>query len=169
MDPAGTHVYEPAATRAPIYPYFLSLIYRFTGLSGSVSAGQLQETFHWVRLIQCALDTLTCLLVFCLTRLLARGSTPAALTASLLYALSPYHLYFSNAILTETLATFITVLAALTTTKAIIGNHTYAWALSGALWEYSHFVARNTFRSELFWLLSWVHGTGVSEYRQGGW
>jgi len=134
MDPAGTHVYEPAATRAPIYPYFLSLIYRFTGLSGSVSAGQLQETFHWVRLIQCALDTLTCLLVFCLTRLLARGSTPAALTASLLYALSPYHLYFSNAILTETLATFITVLAALTTTKAIIGNHTYAWALSGALW-----------------------------------
>lgn len=134
VNPADPRLYQPAATRAPLYPLFLAGIYKAVGATGQLTPVQMQRTFLQIRLLQAAIDALTCLLVFSLVRLLAPQSEIPALVGAAAYALSPYHAYFSGAILTETLACFLAVSAVLLTTRATISGRWWEFGGSGLLW-----------------------------------
>ena len=101
-------VYEPAVTRAPGYPFFMCVIYRLFGLSDDNGA---TATWHlyWnqVRNVQAFLDASLCLTIFFMVRMIAKTGYRAALIASLLYCFSAYNIYYTKALLSEALATFL--------------------------------------------------------------
>ena len=91
--------FPPTAVVGPGYVLLLTAVY---AVVGHQPVG--------VKLVQVVMDCLTCLLLFRIScRLFHRTDT--ALLASLLYALYPPFAMHTNAILTETLAVFLTILA----------------------------------------------------------
>jgi hypothetical protein len=96
----------PTAKRTPGYPLFLAAIFQVSGRS-----------FSAVRVAQCALDVVTTYLVFALTVLLM-GSRSVGLLAALAYAIYPPAIMSSTYIMTETLYTFLLVLAIIATCYA---------------------------------------------------
>jgi 4-amino-4-deoxy-L-arabinose transferase-like glycosyltransferase len=97
---AGPDV-RPTAVVGPGYVLMLAAVYATVGHQPVA-----------VKLVQVVLDCFSCLLLFRISiRLFHRTDT--ALLASLLYALYPPFAMHTNAILTETLAVFVTILAIL--------------------------------------------------------
>jgi 4-amino-4-deoxy-L-arabinose transferase-like glycosyltransferase len=91
--------FPPTAVVGPGYVLMLAAVY---AVVGHQPVG--------VKLVQVVLDCLSCLLLFRISiRLFHRTDT--ALLASLIYALYPPFAMHTNAILTETLAVFVTILA----------------------------------------------------------
>ena len=104
---AASAVAEPDPLRTPIYPAFVAGIY---GIFGRIPSA--------VFIVQILLDTLSCFLLFwTLRRLINRK---VALIAAFFYAIDPYLILFSSALLTETLFVFFLVV-----TLSILG-----WILS---------------------------------------
>jgi 4-amino-4-deoxy-L-arabinose transferase-like glycosyltransferase len=94
--------------RLPGYPIFLSVV-AFLTHRGWPALGAYELIFSRVKAPQAALDVLSCLIVYLLARRLAgRRSALIALSAA---ALCPPLLMFSNAVLTETLATTLSTLS----------------------------------------------------------
>jgi len=84
--------------QAPLYPWFLSIIYRIFGPNPGV-----------VRIIQALLGTATCgLMMFCARRFFA--STAAALLAGLLAALYAPLIFYEGVLLPATLIVFLNIL-----------------------------------------------------------
>jgi hypothetical protein len=112
--------YEPAVSRAPLYPLFLAGVYSVFGRhEARPTPDGWRTNFDRVRLVQCVLDTVTCLLVF----LMARGVFPApvwpAIVAAALYAVCPYNIFDSRALLTESLASFLVAASTLVSVLAL--------------------------------------------------
>lgn len=90
----GTLSIHQATFKAPLYPYFLALIYSVTGVAPFAA-----------RLIQSVMGSLTCVMVFFLAqRFYSRG---IALTAGLIAALYGPLILFDNEILIPTLIVFL--------------------------------------------------------------
>jgi 4-amino-4-deoxy-L-arabinose transferase-like glycosyltransferase len=132
--PGAARIHEPAVTRAPLYPLFVSMIYRAGPDAALTSHDLIRANADRVRIVQCLLDALTCLCLFALCRLVYPSSASVALVAALGYALSPYHIYYSRALLTETLATFLLAVATLGLVHALRVRRLLAYAISGAAW-----------------------------------
>jgi Flp pilus assembly protein TadD len=105
--------------RAPLYSYFLALVY-------SISGG----SYLLPRLIQFALGGLTAVITLSLARRLI-GLT-AGVVAGLLCAVYPVLIYFEGELLTETLFIFLTMLGILLVDTARSGQRLRTW-LSGGL------------------------------------
>lgn len=97
--------YEPAVTRGPIYPLFMTMVYKIFGNNQTIE--NWENNWNKVRIIQCILDSLLCLIVYFLVRLIIPGSSIPAIIASLLYCLSLYNIYYTKALLTESITTFL--------------------------------------------------------------
>lgn len=99
--------YEPAATRAPIYPFFISCVYKLLG-----NAADMESILTWhnnwdkVRIVQCVLDASLCVAIYLLNRFFWPASAWPALFAAILYCFSFYNIFYARALLTESLATF---------------------------------------------------------------
>lgn len=89
---------QPDDLRTPLYPLFIAAVYALLG------------RMPWaVCAVQILLDTLTCALLFLVLRK-ALGERPAAI-AALFYALDPFIILYSCALLTEILFLFFVVAA----------------------------------------------------------
>ena len=67
--PVPGTAYVPAIVRAPLYPAFLAAAYAVLGGREAASAANpWRATWDRVRIVQCALDALVCLLVFLIAR-----------------------------------------------------------------------------------------------------
>ena len=105
-------VITPVDLRMPGYSAFLALIYALTGRTG-------ESARLWVMLAQIAVDLLSCLMIGALGAgllILANkgGSVKRVFTAALwLAALCPFTANYTAVVLTETIATFWTVVALL--------------------------------------------------------
>ncbi len=108
----GSHL-SPVDIRVPGYPAFLAVIYLFAGYSRVA-----------VFLVQAALDTLTCLLVADLAACLGPEArrTHTRRAALWLAALCPFAANYAAAMLTETLAIFLTAAALLIFARALLAE-----------------------------------------------
>jgi len=126
--------YEPAITRSPAYPVFISLVYR---ILGSEEDMQSVQTWHvnWdkVRRAQCVLDAIVCILVFFIVRTINKKYYLPALIASLLYCFSFYNIFYTRALLSECLTTFLLTASLLFCILGLDRGKAYLWALSGTL------------------------------------
>lgn len=99
--------YVPGIFRPPAYPLFLALIYRLCADPGPfIPAQTWRIVWDRVRLIQALLDATVCLLVFGLARAIIPSSPWPALIAAALYAVCPYPIYYTRALLSESLTTW---------------------------------------------------------------
>ncbi|MCX5697343.1 MAG: glycosyltransferase family 39 protein [Candidatus Omnitrophica bacterium] len=92
---------RPFFNRPPGYPFFMasimSIFERYYPL----------DVFRVVCIIQGILDAFCCLLVFLLARMFSRRSVVLPLISSALYSLCPYSIYYTRAILVESLTAFL--------------------------------------------------------------
>jgi len=95
LDPAG----PPDARRTPLYPFFIALSYLLFGQNASVAV-----------IFQILLSSLSVVLLFLIGEKLL--DEKLAFIAALLFAADPLHLFLSQVLLTETLFTFLLLLAA---------------------------------------------------------
>ena len=109
---------EPSCEVGPLYPFFLSLIYKVLGRSHPV-----------VRIVQSFLGAITCLLIYFIAK---RAYNPAVgLIAMGLTSAYPAFIAYSGLLLTETL---FTALLSLTALFLLLGEETRQikyWILSG--------------------------------------
>jgi len=127
--------YEAAVSRAPLYPVFLASVYSVFGDISPVSTPVLRaQNFDATRVVQCILDTMTCFLVFILTRLIFPRSPWPALIAASIYAFGPYNIYYTSEILSETLASFLSALAAVLTLISMRRGTSIFYAIAGIGW-----------------------------------
>ena len=89
----------PTAKRTPGYPLLLAAVFKIAGTN-----------FTAARVLQAVLDVVTTWLVYVLAVLLV-GSRPAALLASLIYAVYPPAILSTTYVMTETLYTLLLVLS----------------------------------------------------------
>jgi tetratricopeptide (TPR) repeat protein len=104
--------------RAPLYPYFLALVYKVT--SGS---------YVVPRIIQFVLGSLTSVMCYVLGRRLF--GTAAGAIAGFLCALYPILIYFEGELLTETLFIFLCMLGLLLLYTAAAGGRRRTWFAAG--------------------------------------
>ena len=132
--PERPPTYEPSVTRGPVYPVFLCVVYK---VFGSREAMASRDTWHvnWdrVRVVQCVLNAVTCLLVFWIARVIRPESFWAALTAALIYAFCFYNVFYTRALLSESVTTFILTGFVLLGVLALKTNRVSWWLASGAL------------------------------------
>jgi tetratricopeptide (TPR) repeat protein len=105
--------------RAPLYPFFLALIY-------GISKG----SFLLPRLVQFVLGGLTSVLVFTLSKRLLNMT--AAIVAGCLCAVYPVLIYFEGELLTETLFTFLTIAGVVLIDAASRSRRAGLWFGGGA-------------------------------------
>ncbi|MDP6683015.1 MAG: glycosyltransferase family 39 protein [Desulfobacterales bacterium] len=106
--------------RTPGYPIFISLIYTITGVKPWI-----------VLLIQIVINTITLVLLYILGTQVTDRKT--ALIAAGLYALDPLAIYYSHAILTETLFSLLFLISILTLTHGITDKNLKFILTSGFL------------------------------------
>lgn len=90
--------YVRDASRPPLYPLFVSALYRLFGV----------HNYTAVRLAQVVLDSFSCLLVFLIARI--PFSTRTALTASALASVNPFTAIYTATLMREVLLTVLTLL-----------------------------------------------------------
>ena len=78
--------YQSAITRGPVYPFFISMVYRIWGKQNDMAT---MTTWHknWdkIRIIQCFLDAFVCLIVFFIDQTIIKDSIfPALISAFLI-------------------------------------------------------------------------------------
>jgi hypothetical protein len=100
---------EPVIMRGPVYPFYVSLVYRtwraLTGPEALRRPTARGEVFAAIRQSQAVIGALDCVAVFALTRVLWPSSFVPALLAALLTALCPYTIYYTRELLKESVAT----------------------------------------------------------------
>ena len=109
---SGTDDLKPNITRPPLYPLFMSGVYRLFGKASDLaSAETLHHSLDKVRMVQCILDALICLVVFAMVRTIYAGSFWPAILSAFLYCFSFYNIFYTRALLAESLTTFFITLA----------------------------------------------------------
>ncbi len=111
----------PTARRPPLYPVFLSLVYRAAG-----------HSYAAVLILQALLGTLTCYLIYALSRA-ALGARSVALLALGAAAVYPPFVKYCGDLLTETLFLFLTAASFLAAWAAVTKGGAARPALAGAL------------------------------------
>jgi len=107
----GSPICRPAFTHGPGYPFFISLIYAlFSDDKILASMSRWHTALDRVRIAQCVMDSLCCVLIFFIARIICPGSLWIPLISSALYAVAPYNIYYTRALLSETLAAFLITL-----------------------------------------------------------
>lgn len=125
--------YEPAITRGPVYPFFISLVYRILGSKKDMGSIQTwHKNLDKVRIVQCVLDALVCILLFLMVRAIYKKSILPALIVALLYCFSFYNIFYTRALLSESVTTFLLSASLLFCTLGLKHDKTYLWALAGA-------------------------------------
>ncbi len=126
--------YEPAIVRGPVYPFFLSMVYR---IFCSEKDMQYLEVWHknWdkVRIAQCLLDAIVCILVFFISRVISKKSFIPALISSVLYCFSFYNIFYTRALLSESVTTFLLTASLLFCVLGLKHDKSYLWGLAGSL------------------------------------
>ncbi|MCK9615026.1 MAG: glycosyltransferase family 39 protein [Candidatus Omnitrophica bacterium] len=129
----GTNIeYEPAITRGPVYPFFISMVYKIFG-----SEKNMESIHTWrinldkVRIVQCFMDAFVCILVFLITFLICQKSFFPAIISALLYCFSFYNIFYSRALLSECVTTFLLTLMLLFCILSLKYNKIYYWILAG--------------------------------------
>lgn len=119
----GRNSLEVASTAysEPGYPAFLALIFATVG-----------DDLRTISLVQSALDTLTCLLVFWFAVYVSGGSRVVGVLSSLAYAGYPPFIISACTPMTETFQTFVFTIAVWSLTAALRGRAGHA-ALAGAM------------------------------------
>jgi len=116
----GAETYRPSFARGPGYPLFICAVYGLTGYGRDAeSPGTIHRALDRVRIAQCILDALCVILVFSIARIFRPESLWAQVCAAALYALSWYTIYYTRALLAETLATFLLALFILSAVRGI--------------------------------------------------
>jgi len=110
----------PAPVRAPVYPFFLSLIYLVFG-----------HSYLAVRLAQTIVSTLTCLVIYWLGKEIF--DEEMSRVTSLIIALYPVLISYTGFLLTETLFTFLLSITALFLVRAVKNRLGKYYAISGML------------------------------------
>ncbi len=127
--------YEPAIVRAPLYPSFMAGVYKiFGGEENMRSPSTWRKNFDKVRLTQCVLDAFVCFLVFLIVRSMYLASAWPGLIAATLYASSVYNIFYTRALLTQSLATFLVAASTLLTILGVRREKALWWLLAGAGW-----------------------------------
>jgi len=109
---------KPTAYREPFYPYFLAGIYALFG-----------HSYNIVRIIQILLSCFTCILIFLLADKLFNRKV--ALLSGLISSFYPYLIFYSTAILKETLFTFLLILNIYFFCKENLNNKFYNTVFAG--------------------------------------
>jgi 4-amino-4-deoxy-L-arabinose transferase-like glycosyltransferase len=129
-----TTKYEPLLTRGPVYPFFIATVYKFFGNEKDMGS---YKTWHKnldkVRVVQCLLDALVCILVFFISYAISNGSFLPALISSGLYVFSFYNIYYTKALLSESVTTFLLTSSLLFCILGIRHGRSCLWGLAGAL------------------------------------
>lgn len=124
--------YEPAIYRPPAYPAFIFLVYKIFGSANDMdSVDTWRRNWDKVRIAQCVVDSAVCILVFLIVRLIYPANTLPALLAAFLYCFSFYNIFYTRALLSETLTTFFLTL---TVYFAVLGSKyrkAHIWFASG--------------------------------------
>ena len=134
-EPGGTAlVYTPELVRPPLYPLFIAGVYRFFGnKEAMLHPDRWRVNLDRVRLAQCVIDSLTCLVVFFIVYEISEGACFASLLGALIYSVSPYNIFYTRALLSETLAVFFVTSTIWFWIRAIKSPTTAAWLFTGAL------------------------------------
>ncbi|MFC1708675.1 glycosyltransferase family 39 protein [Candidatus Omnitrophota bacterium] len=115
-----TKEYEPAINRGPIYPTFIFLVYKFLGNPEDMkSLDNWHKNWNKIRLAQCVLDATICIFVFFIVRLIYPASLWPAFISAVLYAFSFYNIFYTKALIGESVTTFLLALAILFFTLSI--------------------------------------------------
>lgn len=138
--PLGSDTYHP-----PGYYYFLAAIYALFG-----------HDYLAVRIVQAAVDTLTCLLVYSLAKE-AFGAT-AGFLAGLVAAAYPPLIFYTGVLLTETLTTFVLTAAMWLLLRLARGEQRwrYLWVVLAGLLLGFTVITRSVFLVTAALLLVWV-------------
>lgn len=124
---------EPVITRGPVYPFFMFLVYKFLGSEKDMES---IETWHknWdkVRIVQSILDAGVCFLIYFIVRFIYPASIGPALISAFLYCFSFYNIYYSKALLSESLATFLLSLSIFSYIAGLKQNRKSWLILAGA-------------------------------------
>jgi hypothetical protein len=123
--------YEPAATRPPAYPFFLAAIYRLGGDPGDARLETWRRRWDAVRLAQALLDAGVCVLVFFLVRGIAPRALWAPYVGAAIYAVSPYNVFYTRALLSEGLATALVTVGLLAAVGAVVRGGPGRWFGAG--------------------------------------
>ena len=128
----GEIKYEPVISRAPLYPFVISLVYKYLCDPKDMES---IDTWHinWnkIRTVQCVLDAIVCLFVFFIVRTIYPASFWPAIISAGLQGVNLFSIYYTKAILRESVTTFFFVLAILLYIKALQKNNKYWWMLAG--------------------------------------
>ncbi len=100
--------FEPTAIRGPVYPFFMCSIYRLFCNKKDIESGvNWPQSFVKIKIIQCIMDALVCILIFFIVRTIYSSSLLPAFIASILYCFCFYNIFYTSALLSESLTTFI--------------------------------------------------------------
>lgn len=127
-------VYEPSVGRGPVYPFFISMVYRiFCSDDDMQSIRDWHKNWDKVRIAQCFLDATICILVFFITRTIFPKSFIPALISAGLYCLSFYNIYYTRVLLSESVTTFLMTVSLLFCILGLKRDQSYLWGLAGLL------------------------------------
>jgi hypothetical protein len=102
--------YEPTAIRGPVYSFFLCGIYKLLGNEKDMESPiKWHKNLDKVRIIQCIIDASICLMVFFIVRLIYPSSLLPAFIASVLYCFCFYNIFYTRALLSESITTFLVI------------------------------------------------------------
>ncbi len=100
--------FEPTAIRGPVYSFFICIVYKLLcNQKDMESADNWHKNLDKVRIVQCIIDASVCLLVFFIVRFIYPSSVLPAFIASALYCFCFYNIFYTRALLSESLTTFI--------------------------------------------------------------
>lgn len=134
VNPPGI-TYEPAVTRGPVYPYFLSFVYRFAGdRRDMLSVSTWHHVWDRARLAQSVLDASLCLAVFLIVRCIYPASRVPAFLAAGLHAMNIYSIFYARALVSETVTAFALAWALFFYLRALRDGGILRWAVAGAAW-----------------------------------
>ncbi|MFC1645809.1 ArnT family glycosyltransferase [Candidatus Omnitrophota bacterium] len=104
--------YEPAITRGPAYPLFMYFVYKYFGHPDAMkSIKNWHKNWDKIRIVQCILDATICLLVFFIVKLIYPAYIWPALISAFLYCFSFYNIFYTKALLSESVSTFLVTLS----------------------------------------------------------
>lgn len=113
--------FEPSASRAPVYPVFLGLVYSVAG-----------DSREAVLIVQSIVLALGCALLVSLAVMLFNQRV--GLIAGLMFSLNPYFCRWAGSFLTEALYITLIIACIYVFTRALLSSRTSWFALSGLLW-----------------------------------
>jgi len=123
--------YEPTATRGPIYPVFMCIVYKLFGKNNLIN--NWSDLWNKVRIVQGVLDALLCLVIYFFVRIIIPSSSIPAIISSILYCFSFYNIYYSRALLTESLTTFLIGCFVLFLAMGLKGHNTNKWIINAGI------------------------------------